>query len=212
MTISTVSAYTSCYTFTEIPTNYSVSYDKWSITYISNTNLTSATYYISSSYYGFSEYWTVYNNLGDVQFWSYIYIYDVTDPNTILFRLGTQRLDPGYFFSTFTVCINPSPTPSPTPTPTIPITVTPTITATGTSTVPGECPEGNSSCTTYQEGDYVNIQNNSLPSDSHGFKELAEGMGYQATVGGYLSMMKDYMFFYILVGFALFMGKLWSDK
>lgn len=116
-----------------------------------------------------------------------------------------------------TYCVDSdfSNTPAPTPTPTAP--VIPTVTATS------EIPNGNSvtgndsfcldgTCSDYpdryNEGDYETLGDNSLPSDSVGFKQVLEDNGYASNVKGGLAFLQDTMILYLFGGIVIFTSKL----
>ncbi len=80
------------------------------------------------------------------------------------------------------------------------------IPAMGTTCVPG-----NSSCEEYNEGDYQKLNDNALPSDSNGFRDILIGQGYSPDVGGFIDMFNDYAMLYVVVGMALFVGKLMEE-
>jgi hypothetical protein len=97
------------------------------------------------------------------------------------------------------------PTPSPTPTP-IP-TGTPIVSLPGNR---GNLINNNTTIPDpFNQGDNQQLLNNSVNGS---FKAFANGMGYDETVGGYLSMAQDYMMIYILFGMLLFIIMLFNKK
>jgi hypothetical protein len=103
--------------------------------------------------------------------------------------------------------IPPSPTPTPTDTPSPSI---PPITDNTTNR--GSLDSNSTRPQPYIEGSNQGLLNNTLPSNSTGFREFANGMGYNASVAGYLAIIQDYMIYYLLLGIGIFIAMLSFKK
>lgn len=218
LSVYPVHAWESCYQFNDIPDNYTVGLGNynfrivdynasdWVMYRIGGTGITTAEYNITSPNGGVSY-----------------PVLEISSEGQDLIKLWTMTVFNAYGVD-FNVCENPFQSPV-TPTPTYPEIPTPTTTATATATatanvtsdIPGynqgdqSClPGGN--CSTYpdrySEGDYQNLGDNSLPSDSTGFKEVLEDNGYKANARGAVAFLQDIMILYLFVGIVVFGGKL----
>ncbi len=180
------------------PITVNHNYD-YAIGFYSNSNTNNGSWQIASLWNttGKAPYYYSWVNVTDGIYINPIINESIYDVNHNLFNVLEGTIRHISSIKVYGTLESSTPTPTPTPTPTG--TDLPIDSGTGTnSTLPS----------IYNENSYTNMNNNSLPNNSIGFKQLLEDNGYASNIVGFVSMFQDCSPIFVIMGMLLFIAKL----